>query len=65
MEGREGLRVEHSLRAGVEDQVGFRVTQVVQVHSCQKETVSFTLVYRPDAIYWAFRNVKLFLCLIN
>lgn len=27
-------------RAGVEDQVGYRVTQVVQVHSCQKETDS-------------------------
>lgn len=47
-------------RAGVEDHVGFRVTQVVQVHSCQKETDSLTLVYTPEAIYWAVENVKLF-----
>jgi hypothetical protein len=52
-------------RAGVEDQVGFRVTQVVQVHSCRKETHSLTLFYTPEAIYWAVKNVKLFLCLIN
>ena len=52
-------------RAGVEDQVGFRVTQVVKVHSCQKETDSLTLVYMPEAIYWVFENVKFFLCLIN
>lgn len=36
-------------RAGVEDQVGFRVTQVVQVHSCQKETDSLSMVYMPEA----------------
>jgi hypothetical protein len=30
-------------RAGVEDQVGFGVTHVVQVHSCQQKTDSLTL----------------------
>ena len=47
-------------RAGVEDQVGFWVTQVVQVHSCQKETDSLILVYTCETIYWSVKNVKLF-----